>query len=95
MKKYSVTYVGDTNISNVHHLGIECNGSYYSVIFGEYVNGGFFSIPNWSAGGELADFSDVFWNAERISRSLSDKKTGQVIAEAIRDQMGKGKRGNE
>lgn len=54
-KKYSIDYVGDTRISNVHHLGIEYNGNYYSVIFGEYVNGGFFSIPNWNCGGELAE----------------------------------------
>lgn len=87
MKKYSIVYTGDTNISNVHHLGIEYNGNYYSVVFGEYVNGGFFSIPNWGAGGELADFTDVFWNAERISASLNNKEAGQVIAEAIRDQM--------
>ena len=77
-KKYSIDYVGDTRISNVHHLGIDYDGNYYSVIFGEYVNGGFFSI---------ADFSDVFWNAESIGRSLKNNKTGKVIAEAIRDQM--------
>ncbi len=86
-KKYSIDYVGDTRISNVHHLGIEYNGIYYSVIFGEYVNGGFFSIPNWNCGGELAEFSDVFWNAESIGRSLKNNKTGKVIAEAIRDRM--------
>ena len=86
-KKYTISYIGDINISNVHHFGIEHNGNYYSVIFGEYVNGGFFSIPNWSAGGELADFSDVLWNAESIGKSLKNNKTGKVIAEAIRDKM--------
>ena len=86
-KKYSIDYVGDTRISNVHHLGIGYNGNYYSVIFGEYTNGGFFSIPNWNTGGELADFSDVFWNTESIGRSLKSKKAGQAIAEAIRDEM--------
>ena len=88
-KKYSIDYVGDTRIGNVHHLGIGYNGNYYSVIFGKYTNGGFFSIPNWNTGGELADFSDVFWNAESIGRSLENKKAGQAIAEAIRDKMQK------
>ena len=35
MKKYTISYVGDTNIFNIHHLGLEYNGNYYSVIFGE------------------------------------------------------------
>ena len=59
------------------------NGNYYSVIFGQYVNGGFFSIPNWSAGGEISDFDDVFWNAESIGKELKSKKAGKAIAKAI------------
>ena len=47
------------------------------------MNGGFFSIPNWNVGGELATFDDVFWNAESIGRTLKSKKTAKVIAMAI------------
>lgn len=81
--KYKITYVGDSNISNVHHIGVEYGGNYYSVIFGRYVNGGFCSIPNWEVGCELATMSDVFWNAGAIGRALKDDKAGKNIAEAI------------
>lgn len=46
MESYKISYNGDTQIKNIHHICVDYNGNYYSVIFGEYVNGGFFSIPN-------------------------------------------------
>ena len=83
MTDYEISYIGDNNIGNVHHIGVDFNGNYYSVIFGKYVNGGFFSIPNWNCGGELASYDDVFWNAESIGRILKSKKSGKAIAKAI------------
>ena len=85
MENYKISYNGDTQIKNIHHIGVEYNGNYYSVIFGEYVNGGFFSIPNWNCGGELASFTDVFWNTEYIQRSLKSKMAAKAIAKAIAD----------
>ena len=85
MENYKISYNGDTQIKNIHHIGVEYNGNYYNVIFGEYVNGGFFSIPNWNCGGELASFSDVFWNTESIQRSLKSKRAAKAIAKAIAD----------
>ena len=82
MAEYKISYIGDKSIGNVHHIGIDYNGNYYNVIFGRYVNGGFFSIPNWNVGGELGDFEDVFWNIESISKVLS-KKVAKTIAIAI------------
>ncbi len=73
--------------SSTHHIGINYNGNYYSVIFGRYVNGGFFSIPNWNCGGELATFNDVFWNTESISKAIKSKRVGKVIAMAIAEFM--------
>ena len=80
---YEISYIGDNSIDNVHHIGVNFNGNYYSVIFGRYVNGGFFSIPNWNAGGELGYFSDVFWNTESIGRAIKSKKAAKAIAMAI------------
>lgn len=54
--EYKIDYIGDSCISDTHHIGIIHDGNYYSVIFGKYINGGFFSIPNWNCGGELAGF---------------------------------------
>lgn len=81
--EYKISYIGDNSIKNVHHIGVDCNGNYYSVIFGRYINGGFFSIPNFGVGGELSDFSDVFWNKESLSRALKSKRVAEVIALAI------------
>lgn len=85
MADYRISYIGDSSIDNVHHIGVDFNGNYYSIIFGKYVNGGFFSIPNWNCGGELATFDDVFWNTESIGRSLKSKRAAKAIAMAIAD----------
>ena len=89
MADYNITYIEDRNITNVHHIGIEYDGNYYSVIFGKYVNGGFCFIPNWNVGCELAGFGDVFWNKESIGRVLKSKRAAGVIATAIKEYMEK------
>ena len=83
MANYKISYIGDNSVGNVHHIGVDFNGNYYSVIFGRYVNGGFFSIPNWNVGGELGQFEDIFWNEESLSRVLKSKKAAKAIAMAI------------
>ena len=83
MTNYRISYIGDNNVGKVHHIGVDYNGNYYSVIFGRYINGGFFSIPNWNVGGELGEFTDTFWNEESLSRVLKSKKAAKVIAMAI------------
>ena len=83
MADYKISYIGDNSIGNIHHIGVDYNGNYYSVIFGQYVNGGFFSIPNWNVGGELSDLDDVFWNTESIGKELKSKKAGKAVAMAI------------
>lgn len=85
MADYKIDYIGDNHVEEVHHIGISYDGNYYSVIFGKYVNGGFFSIPNWNCGGDLAEFWDKFWNEESIYKSLKRKKASQAIAQAIAD----------
>ena len=86
--EYKISYVGDSSIGNVHHIGIDYNGYYYSVIFGEYVNGGFFSIPNWGVGGELGRFEDTLWNEESLGRVLKNEQAAKVIALAIAEYGG-------
>lgn len=83
--EYEISYIGDSNVADVHHIGINCDDNYYSVIFGQYINGGFFAIPNWNCGGELASFTDIFWNTESINKSLKKKKVARIIAQAIAD----------
>lgn len=85
MADYKITQNWDKNICDMHHITVEYDGFSYSVIFGRYINGGFFSIPNWSVGGELGDFSDTFWNTESLYKALKKKKVARAIAEAIKD----------
>lgn len=71
-------------LTEVKNITVEWNGNYYNVIYGKHENGGFYSIPNWNAGGELSSwYDDVFWNTESISKSLKSKMAAKAIAEAI------------
>lgn len=88
MANYKISYIGDSSIKNVHHIGINFDEKYYSVIFGRYVNGGFFSIPNWNVGGELASFEDILWNEQSLRKVLKSKKAAKAIALAIAESAG-------
>lgn len=83
MMEYKITHIWDDSINNVHHIIVEYNGNSYSVIFGRYINGGFFSIPNWGIGGELGQFSDTFWNTESLLKVLKSKRVAKAIAMTI------------
>jgi len=87
MKDYKITYVGDEDLKDFHHIGVECDGSYYSVIFGEYVNGYFCSIPNWNVGCDLSfNPHDVNYNEEKLAYIVS-KRAAKAIANAITDYV--------
>lgn len=83
VSNYRIAYNGDKDVNNVHHIGVEYNGNYFSVIFGEYVNGGFCSIPNWNVGCELAELDDVGWNKRVLSELFENSGIGNCIAQAI------------
>ena len=84
MKNYKISHK-NIFLQNIYYIEVEYNGSYYIVIFGKYIDKGFFSILNWNCGGELIDFNDVFWNTESINKSLKNKRVSKVIAQAIAD----------
>lgn len=83
MLECKVTDHGNISMSSVRHISIDYDGYFYIVIFGRYINGEFFAIPNWNTGGELTTFNDVFWNTESITRALKKKKAAKQIALAI------------
>lgn len=64
-------------------LSIDFNGFNYLVIYGDYVNGGWFAIINHGVSGDLSYASDVFYNSESIGRALNNFKAGKQIAEVI------------
>jgi len=55
---------------NLIEVAITGRGSYLHVITGRQCNGHFICIPNYEVGNELASYDDVFWNRERLRRSL-------------------------
>ena len=81
----------DGEVGDCHHISVDYNGNNYSVVFGKYCNGGFFSIPNWRVGGELSSFwDDIMWNTDSIGRALDkDYDAGEVIAKAIWQHINK------
>ena len=52
-------------------IEITARGHYYHVIFGSHSYGHYLCIPNWNVGCEMADFSDLFWNTERLAKNLN------------------------
>jgi hypothetical protein len=66
----------------VYELAIDGRGTYFHVIAGTHSYGNFICIPNHDVGCELADYSDVFWNRERLSRHLK-KADATTVACAL------------
>jgi hypothetical protein len=55
---------------NIYEVEITGRGTYFHAIVGRHQYGRFICIPNHDVGCELADYSDVFWNEERLSGQL-------------------------
>jgi hypothetical protein len=67
---------------NPSEMIVTARGSYFHVIFGESSYGRYLCIPNWGVGNELADLMDLFWNTERLSKSM--KKVDAIsVASAL------------
>ena len=72
---------------------IHDHGSHYEIhidsrsgflfIVGLYQYGAFVSIPAFNVGSDLADYSDYFWNNNRLAR-LMNPVDAATVAEALR-----------
>lgn len=49
----------------VVQLRIVSRSSFFAII-GDTLNGHFICLPDWGVGSHLSDYSDVFWNKERL-----------------------------
>jgi hypothetical protein len=65
-----------------YELEISTQGSFFRVICGPHSYGNFLCMPNWDIGCELAGFSDVFWNTERLTRHVS-MRDAKAIAQGL------------
>ncbi len=76
--------VKEYQAGNCTELSINYGGNNYLVIYGNHVNGGFCSIPNWEVGCELSSYADdTFFNGERIGKALGNMDAGNYIAGII------------
>lgn len=73
----------------VHHyeMEVDARGSYFHVIFGEHSYGKYVCIPNWDVGCELSNYTDLFWNTERISKQIRSIVDAISVATAIKAVM--------
>jgi len=65
-------------------MEVTARGYFYHVIFGSHAYGNYLCVPNWNVGCELADYSDLFWNTERLSRIISNQDA-ITIATAVKE----------
>ncbi len=55
----------------------------FTLIVGSYEAGAFLSIPAFQIGSDLADYSDYFWNNDRLATIMSPVDAA-TVAEALR-----------
>ncbi len=70
------------NHGSHYEIHIESRSGFIFII-GNYLNGGFISIPAFGIGCDLADHCDYFWNNEHLSR-LMNPVDAATVAEALR-----------
>lgn len=70
------------NYGSHYEVFISSRSGFFFLI-GHCVNGNFISIPAFDVGSDLADFSDYFWNNERLS-SIMNKVDATTVAQAIK-----------
>lgn len=61
---------------------ISGRGTYFHILAGRHKYGNYLCIPNHDVGCELSDFSDIFWNEERL-RSLMRRVDAVTVAAGL------------
>lgn len=61
---------------------ISGRGTYFHILAGRHKYGNYLCIPNHDIGCELSDFSDSFWNEERLC-SLMQRVDAVTVAAAL------------
>ena len=61
---------------------INGRGTYSHILAGRHKYRNYLCVPNHDAGGELSDFSGIFWNEERIG-SLMRKVDAVTVATGL------------
>ncbi len=68
--------------SGQYEAEISGRGTYFHILAGRHAYGNYLCIPNHDVGCELSDFSDIFWNEERL-RNLMRKVDAATVAAGL------------
>lgn len=68
---------------------ITARGSSFHIIFGAHAYGNYLCIPNWNVGSELAAFTDLFWNTERLTQYTELSKVDACSVAAALAELNK------
>ncbi len=66
----------------MYEAEISGRGTYFHVLAGRHQYGNYLCIPNHDVGCELSDFSDIFWNEERL-RGLMRRVDAVTVATGL------------
>ena len=76
-----------TSVNGWYEAEINGRGTYFHILAGRYKYRNYLRIPNHDVGCELSDFSNIFWNEERID-SLMRKVDAVTVATGLADRQG-------
>lgn len=48
----------DFSVTRCNGIGVDFNGSHYEIIYGHYINGGFFSIINFGVAEAIKEYEE-------------------------------------
>jgi hypothetical protein len=70
------------NHGSHYEIQIESRSGFIFIV-GKYINGYFISIPAFGVGCDLANYSDYFWNNERLAGFMNPVDAA-TVAESLR-----------
>lgn len=73
----------------LHSFELTWNGYSFFMVVGKYFNGWFAAIPNWCVSVQIAEPSDVKYNAKKLAEALNAERYGTAVAEGIAEYFSK------
>lgn len=70
------------NYGSHYEIQIQSRSGFIFMV-GNYINGGFISIPAFGVGCDLSSYNDYFWNNEKLARHMGPVDAA-TVAEALR-----------
>jgi len=74
----------ECKISNVHEIIVNWNGYSFLTIYGYHINGWFIAIPNWGVCVEASDPDDVYYNSNKLAKTLDMANASVKVAKEIK-----------